>query len=479
MAPPCDVLVLGAGPGGCAAAVEAARAGARVVLAEASAGIGGNAARSTGYLAFLDFPMQHEAGIADSEERFVADILREVASQQERYGVIFDVAQAQQFVREVRDLWGFLADLGFAFTRFIRRPAQHTADRMVDVADTAMFTRCFARALEGLGVEVRTGVRGVALLRDDERVAGAVLRNEVDGTEEEMPAARGVVLATGGYQANPALRQRYQPAHLAGTPYLGLATCRGDGHVLGQAVGGDLVNMTMIPPLIMVASAFVEESVAVNAHGERFHDEAGPYDRRVDALGLQPGRRAWYVCDDDVGRRKAGLIAQMPEPPVTAGSLAELAAAIGCPATTLEATMARWNACLDSEAPVDADHGRVIFPADRRGIRAAPFSAVPMVVGVNFPAGGFRVTDRMAVVDAAGVPIAGLYAVGDCVGGVSAAIGLGGLKITPALALGRVAGRAAAAGERGGPIGGDLLAAEPVPALPEARIAIVHVEGTS
>ena len=95
---------------------------------------------------------------------------------------------------------------------------------------------------------------------------------------------------------------------------------------------------------------------------------------------------------------------------------------------------------------------------------------------MNFPAGGFRVTEQMAVVDASGIPIPGLYAVGDCVGGVSAAIGLGGLKITPALALGRVAGRAAAAGEQGSPIAGDLLAAEPVPALPDTRIPIVHLE---
>ena len=315
--------------------------------------------------------MQHDAGIADSAERFVGDILREVASQQERYGIVFDAWRAEQFVREVRDLWGFLADLGFAFNRLIPRPTQHTADRMVDVSDTTMFTTCFERALADLDVEVRTGTRATRLLESEGRVVGAL------AGDVEVGARRGVVLAA-GYQANPALRQRYQPAHLANTPYLGLETCRGDGHVLGQAVGGDLVNMTMIPPLIMVASAFVEESIAVNAEGVRFHDEAGPYDSRVDALQQQPGRRAWYVSDADVARRKGGLIAQMPEPSVTAGSLAELAAAIGAPAAALESTVAAWNRLLQDASPVDTDQGRVIFPADRRGIREAPFSATPM-----------------------------------------------------------------------------------------------------
>ena len=67
-----------------------------------------------------------------------------------------------------------------------------------------------------------------------------------------------------------------------------------------------------------------------------------------------------------------------------------------------------------------------------------------MVVGINFPAGGFRVSADMEVLDVFGDPIAGLFAVGDCVGGVSPAIGLGGVKITAALTLGRHAGQIAA-----------------------------------
>jgi succinate dehydrogenase/fumarate reductase flavoprotein subunit len=66
-----------------------------------------------------------------------------------------------------------------------------------------------------------------------------------------------------------------------------------------------------------------------------------------------------------------------------------------------------------------------------------------MVVGINFPAGGFRVTTDLEVVDVFGRTIPGLFAVGDCVGGVSPAIGLGGLKITPAVTFGRIAGRVA------------------------------------
>jgi succinate dehydrogenase/fumarate reductase flavoprotein subunit len=69
---------------------------------------------------------------------------------------------------------------------------------------------------------------------------------------------------------------------------------------------------------------------------------------------------------------------------------------------------------------------------------------MPMVIGANFPAGGFRVTESMEVRDVFGEVVPRLFAVGDCVGGVNAASGLGGMHILGALTLGRIAGRAAA-----------------------------------
>ncbi len=442
---PWDVVVVGAGPGGCATAIEAARGGARVVLLEAGQDVGGNAARSTGYLAFAGTAMQRAAGIADDAERFLADMRAEIARQEERYGLVFDEALARVVAEESADAHDFLVDLGFRFNRFIPRPRQHTVDRMVDVADVAMFRDLFGAELERLGVDVRLRTRAVRLVVDGRAVVGVVARGP-DGRTDELRGG-AVVLAAGGYQGNVELRRRYQPAHLAATPFLGVHTDVGDGHVMGQAVGGDLINMTMVPPLVMVASAFVEDAMAVNRDGVRFHDEAGPYDDRVAALLAQPDRLAWYVYDDRVARERAVLIEQMPEAPVTAGSVEELAERLGVDPTALARTVARWNAAV--AAGRDDDHGRVVFPSSRRGVVDAPFHACRMVVGINFPAGGFRVTTDLQVVDVYGVTIPGLFAVGDCVGGVAPAIGLGGLKITPAIVMGRRVGRAVAAGAVG------------------------------
>jgi succinate dehydrogenase/fumarate reductase flavoprotein subunit len=430
-----DIIIVGAGPGGCAAAVEAARHGASVILLEAGERVGGNAARSTAYVAFQGFDMQTEAGISDSVDAFMADMEAEIERQRERYGLIFDTDLARRFAEESSDTFRFLVGLGFRFNRFIRRPLQHTTDRMVDVVENTMFTYLFEPVLAELGVDVRTNTRAERLLNRD----GAVVGVRAGGLE--LRADRGVILAAGGYQANPKLRARYQPMSMADTPYLGTEHDRGDGHLMGQAVGGDLINMTMIPSLIMVASALVEESIAVNRDGRRFHDEAGPYDDRVDALLAQPDRMAWYVFDDRVARAKGQLVDEMPEPAASAGTLEELAGMLGCDPGGLAESVREWNETVTSGATEDPAFGRVIFPDPRVGIVDAPFHASRMMIGINFPAGGFRVTTDTQVIDVYGDPIPGLFAVGDCAGGVSPTIGLGGMRISAALALGRVAGR--------------------------------------
>lgn len=469
-----DVVVLGTGPAGMAAVAAAVAEGAEVVAVEALEHIGGNAVWSTGYLAFVGSAMQREQGIADDEETFVADSRRMVEEAEDRFGVEWDEALVRLFARESAATYDDLVARGVRFTRFIPRPRQHTVDRMAAVEDSWMLGRAFEPDFAAPAVTTLFGTVADRLVTQDGRVVGVRVHRTADGAATTVRARSGVVLATGGYQANPLLRARYQPGFRARAPYLGVDTCRGAGHLMGQAVGGDLVNMTFVPPLVIVSSSVVEDAIAVNAAGERFHDEAGPYEERVDALHAQPGRRAWYVVDDVVAREKASLIGQMPQPPVSAGSLAELAGTIGVPAAALEATVAGWNAFLDGDAEVDPAFGRVVLPPGRRRCASAPFTAVPMVEGINFCCGGFRTTTSMQVLDVFGDAIGGLYAAGDTVGGLNPVSDLGGVHICGGLTLGRVAGRAAARGEDAGGGHGTVLHAG-LPGMLDTRLALVHL----
>lgn len=473
-----DVVVLGTGPGGMAAVAAAAAEGAEVVAVEALEHIGGNSVWSTGYLAFVNSQMQADQGIADDEDTFVRDAWHMVELARDDFGVVWDEALVRLFALESAETYRILTERGVRFSRFIPRPQQHTIDRMAAVEDTWMFLRAFQPDfdLPSVSTLYRTAAQR---LRSDAsgRVTGVVAeRTGADGDRETVAitARRGVVLATGGYQSNPLLRLRYQPEHLASGPYLGVDTCRGDGHLMGQAVGGDLVNMTFVPPLVIVSSSLVEDAIAVNDAGARFHDEAGPYENRVAALLAQPGRRGWYVFDSVVAAEKEALIAQMPRPAVAADTLPELAELIGIPAAALVGTVEEWNRFLAGSAPRDPAFGRVVLPPGRRTAATGPFTAVPMVVGVNFCSGGFRVTQSMQVIDVFGTPIPGLYAAGDCVGGLNAVADLGGIRIAGGFTLGRVAGRAAARGlADDGPY--PTVQGASLPSMVDMKLAIVHL----
>ena len=430
-----DIVVIGGGPAGMATALEASKNGASVLLLEADTLLGGNAARSTGYLAFQGFEMQHREGLDDSAEIFFKDMLDEIKRQEEAYGIEFDAELAKVFAKESATTYDWLVELGFEFNRFLPRPLQHSVNRMVDVTDTSMFTKVFSDVLEKNDVDVRTSTRARRLLLEDNQIVG------VQTDKESFRANMGVVLAAGGYQANSSIRKKYQPEHMATTPYLGTHHDVGDGHIMGQEVGGELINMTMIPPLIMVGSALVEDSIAVNTLGRRFHDEAGPYDYRVQELNKQPNKTAYYIYDNQTYLKKRQLINEMPQTPSSANSLMELAQTIGSDHKALEEAVTRWNDFLTSSEKKDPDFGRVILPAERRAILEPPYFASKMITGINFPAGGFRVNADLQVLNVYGEPIPKLFAVGDCSGGLGPVIGMGGMRITPALTLGRVVGR--------------------------------------
>ena len=471
-----DVVVVGTGPGGMGAVAAAVAEGAEVIVVETMDHIGGNAVWSTGYLAFVGSQMQLDADIADDEEIFVADARKMVEQAEDQFGVEWDEDLVRLFARESAETYRLLTERGVRFSRFIPRPKQHTVDRMAAVEDSWMLGRAFEPDFASPLVRTLFGTVADRLMTENGRVTGVRAHRSADGAEFELTARHGVVLASGGYQSNPELRQRYQPGFVARAPYLGIDTCRGDGHLMGQAVGGDLINMTFVPPLVIVSSSVVEDAIAVNEAGERFHDEAGPYEERVERLHAQPGRRAWYVLDDEVAQEKAGLIGQMPEPPVTAPTLAELAVAIGVPGPALEQTVAGWNGFLASGADRDPAFGRVVLPPGRRRCATAPFTAVPMIEGINFCCGGFRVTTSLQVLDVFGHPIPGLFAAGDCVGGLNPVSDLGGIHICGGLTLGRVAGRSAARGVDDPTEHHSVLHAG-MPSMLDTRIALVHLDG--
>lgn len=470
-----DVVVVGAGPAGMAAAAAARTAGAEVVLVEALDVIGGNAIWSTGYIAFVDSDMQRNAGISDSADDFLRDAEDAADLFRSRYGVFLDTRLVRLFAEESRETYRDLIRRGARLERFIPRPRQHRIDRMIALDDASKIASYYADDLSSPGVTTLLKTRAERLIRDGDSVVGLLATTDAAEDPVRIIARQGVILTSGGYQANPALRARYQPGYQATRPYLGVDTGRGDAHLLAQSVGADLINMTIIPPVVIVASAMVEEMIAVNVHGDRFHDEAGPYEYRIDEATAQPDELAFYIWDAETSARKAMYVEQMPDEVHTADTLEQLAALIHVDPDGLVRSVAQWNTFLASEASTDAATGRVSFANDRHGIASGPFSASRMVVGCSFISGGMTVTASMQVVDVFGDAIPGLFAAGDCVGGFNPCIDLGGIHLGGGLTLGRVAGRSAATGDLAPPHTQSPFG-QYLPSRLGAPMEIVHVE---
>ena len=361
------------------------------------------------------------------------------------YPVIWDEDLTRLYAQESGKMYDNLTARGVKFTRLIKRPTTTSVDRMAAVADSKMFSQAFP---EFAGPHVKTYLNCAAqqLVMENGAVHGVRVQPKND-PPFTVWTRKGVIIASGGYGANPALRRRFQIDPRDMSIYSGLPTCRGDGQLLGQSVGGDLINMTMIPPIVAVASHLTEASIAVNLDGRRFHDEAGPYYYRVYEVNKQREKRGHYIFDSLTHESKIKYVKQMAGELCEGDTLEELAEKLGVPKDALVGSVRRWNAFLATGKPADPETGRVQFEPERRPISKGPFYSKPMVVGVSLTCGGFVTTKSMQVVDIWGNTIPKLFAVGDAAGGVTPTAEMGGTHLGGGFVLGWVAGTAAATGK--------------------------------
>ena len=505
-----DLIVIGAGAAGMTAALVGAVQGARVLLVESAAQVGGTSARSSGTvwiprdrdaaLAYLDALV---GGKADRRlrEAFLASGPAMIACLEEHAGFRFrpyphhpdyrqdlpgaalgarpletpqfdgrllgsDFERVAWPIRELM-LFGSMMVTRAEAARLLqawKSPAaamlgarlllRHLADRLRHprgtrlVLGNALVARLF-HALRSRGVDLWLGARTERLILE----AGAVLGAEIerDGVRHRVLARRAVVLAGGGFPASAALRERHLPRPVARhTP--AAETCTGTTLELGLAAGGVLGpsgednalwfpssvakradGSTAVYPHIVLDRA-KPGAIAVNAAGRRFTNEAASYHEFTRAMYRTQSVPAWLVCDRRfLWRYGLGMIR-----PMTlrlhrfldtnylhqANTLDALARAIGVDAAGLVETVRRHGELARSG--VDSDFGKGGNAYDRANgdprhrpnpclgaIDRPPFYAVrlePTPLGTSL---GLLADEDARVLDGAGDPIAGLYAVGN------------------------------------------------------------------
>jgi 3-oxosteroid 1-dehydrogenase len=312
------------------------------------------------------------------------------------------------------------------------------------------------------------------LVVTDGRVTG--VRVLLGGRPKVIRARRGVLIATGGFERNEQMRQRYQRSPIGTDWTTGATGNTGDGIVAGQELGAAVGLMDdawwgpSIPlpggPYFCLAERNLPGCVLVNGAGQRFVNESAPYVDAVHAMyegntAQNPHIPAWLVFDQRYRDRYvfAGLPPHRPLPRrwyaagavFRAPDLAELADAIGLDPAALTKTVARFNEF--ARAGHDEEFGRGDSAYDRyygdprvrpnpnlAPLAKAPFYAVKIVPGDLGTKGGLRTDARARVMREDGSVIPGLYAAGNASAAVMGHSYAGaGATIGPAMTFGYIA----------------------------------------
>ena len=332
------------------------------------------------------------------------------------------------------------------------------------------------------GVQVYTETAGTQLLTDEAgKVIGAIAE-KADGTKITINTTKGVVLATGGYCANPAMVKEYDAywgddltAHTLST---NLGTNEGDGIVMAQAIGADVFGMQvsqLMPSSSPVKGTMTDgiwadaaEQIWIDGNGKRFVNEYAERDVLAKAsLALDNGifyiiyagrgdisKPEQMLTGTDYNARVAGMVEGGH---IWYGStLAELAeasktAAAGCaPAFTeeqLRETIELYNSYVANQK--DEDFGKEVLAGaiDLAAVEADPNLGIcisPRKASLHHTMGGLCINTKTEVLRADGTAIPGLWAAGEVTGGIHGGNRLGGNAIADIFIFGRIAGNNAA-----------------------------------
>ena len=276
------------------------------------------------------------------------------------------------------------------------------------------------------GAEIRYSTPACRLVTDGEgAVTGVVVKGE-DGYEK-YNCAKGVVLATGGYEFNlQMLKERCRPRSIPGSWLTVTSGNTGDGLRMGLAVGA---AEDEYPQPIMLDPEQLMPYLRVNRLGKRFTPEYEPYGHLALSIQAQPGTYDFYVVDSALdekidkiwtpssscyGAKEVWVAAAQSDNACQADTLEELAGLMGVDAETFVATIERWNEM--AEAGEDSDFG---FPGDMMmTIDTPPYYATKEYADGLCTAGGLLVDTNCQVLDVDREPIPGLYAAGIVSGGM-------------------------------------------------------------
>ena len=406
-----DIVIIGAGGAGMTAAINATQEGKDVILLEMMPYAGGNTTKATGGMNAAETHYQKEQGIEDSVEQFIEDTMKGGHDINDRALVTVMAENSAEGIDWLDSIGAPLPKISFSGGATNQRI--HAPEDGSGVG--AYLVTALLKKMDELGIKVMYNTKATDLLSLEGTVNGVMA--ESDDTYYTIHS-KAVILATGGFGNNQEMIVRYRD-DLEGTVTTSAPGIMGDGIVMAQTVGADLVDIDQIqlhPTVEQKTSMLITESVRgdgailVNQDGKRFTDELLTRDKVSAAELAQPGSYAYIIFDQKL---REGLKAT--EKYISTGitvqgdTIEDLAAQIDVDPAVLAETLANWNKCVADQN--DPEFGRTT--GMENDLSTAPYYAIKIAPGIHHTMGGVHIDTGAHVVDLNGNVIPGLFAAGE------------------------------------------------------------------
>ena len=483
-----DIIIVGAGGAGLSAAISAAENGAeKVIVLEMTAKTGGALNFTSGSMSAAGTIIQKEEGIEDTVESYVADIINNGND----FGGKPNKELIEVYANNATEVFDWLYENGIkdcfrpgaARAVFAPEHALYSVKRTYKPSAPAGYKSAAHAVLDKL-VAADSRIEVITLTTAKELIAnekGQIIGVKAVGPngEVEYTSKKGVIVCTGGYSSNSKLMGQYAPEgeyYLAG----GAPGADGYGIYMMQKVGAGVTGMDCIPTFPMgmisrtdptkgqIASTYTWKAgaITVNKNGERFCNETEDVvSIREVALEKQPEAVLYDIYTDkileDLTAAGGAIFMQFyfyeggagDHVMYKADSIEELAEKIGVPAENLVKTVADYNAAVD--AGVDTAFGRKLDGTDGNynlainKIEGEKFYAIRLHALCVMTLGGVTANENMQVLDETNNVIPGLYAAGECVGGIWGKFVSGGTGVMGPIVFGKIAAKHAMTNEMG------------------------------
>lgn len=498
-----DVVVLGGGGAGLAAAIELAENGKTVTIVEKNGAIGGDTLVCGAIYNNPDQELQAKVQMSDPVKNQLEEALKAEPVDDNHKELIAEVQKEwDEYQKEGRtdlfdsknwyalqtwnggdnvgnldlvkvltfnsiDGYEWIKSLGMQFNDSISQGAgslwQRTHTSKQDMGTG--FISVYSQKLEDLSDKINVLVETTAneLIMEDGKAVGAKVTDNHSEIEYQVKAKDGVILATGGFAANPEMVQKHNTSgkwddlsEVSTTNRF--SSSQGDGIVMAEKAGADLVDMDLIQLLYLGNTQNgqltkypprdvngTDQIIFINKEGKRFVREDGRRDdiskatlAQTDGMFymLESGDGEGYKDINDPEWRSADgftLDYLKDNGYIFIGeTLEEIAEQIGCNVEDLKATIDTFNESVDSGKD---EFGRTLYSTK---LENGPWIATARQASVHHTMGGVKIDTAARVLDKDGKAIPGLYAGGEVTGGIHGANRLGGNAVVDTVVFGKL-----------------------------------------